>query len=142
MITESEVNKKAKAGIEQLQGGFNSWTKGVGKYSTETIYGILGANWAVRSKPNEILADPWAMWSVGFCVIFLIVNLLVVYTMSEILERRIEWAKEHKHAFFAERHNLAWPWTDCIEWVPGFRRLLCFLLPLMAAVCFLVSLIQ
>ncbi len=83
-------------------------------------YALIGANWAIFTSINGILASFWAKWSIVLVLLALTVGVLGSWVLSELMRSQISraesnyggWAKE-----FAEAKGTSdpWPFSEGME---------------------------
>jgi len=76
-------------GQKKLLGAFNIWSAGLSRHSVQAVYAIIAANWATHVKPNNpILTDKLAVWSMAFCILFIIANILITAILTKLHKTR------------------------------------------------------
>ena len=135
-------SEKLERGISQLSEGYNAWSEGLGTYSVQSVYAIIGANWAVHSGANKILLNPYSKWSMAICVSFIIFNIFFVGLISEMHYYRLNKAIKNSEWWLKQfRENKDWPYTLKIERCGLTLRIVKVFAPITAGFLFLLSII-
>jgi hypothetical protein len=140
---QQNISKKLKEGISQLTDAYNAWSGGLGTYSVQSVYAIIGANWAVHSRAEKILSNPYSKWSMAICISFIMFNIFFVGLITEMHYYRLDkaikkpkwWLKESKE------QNKDWPYTWKIEICSLLLRIVKVIAPFTAGFLFLKSII-
>lgn len=133
-------------GSKRLQDDFNAWSEMLTTRSIELSFAIIAANWAVHGNENNILNNFFAKWSILIIFVFLGVNLMFTWLLSERLFARHDYAEKNHESWkkefenYKKEKNPIWPYTHFIEGSPKYLRHLKFLLPLLSASFFIKSL--
>jgi hypothetical protein len=139
-MNESNGLKDAK---EKLTDAYNDWSAGLGVYSVQAAYAIIAANWAVHAKPDSILSNRYATWSIFTCIAFISINIFMVWRITEMHYDRISDAEKDNNWWLKEyenRNHTKFPYTQEIESWSKFLRKLKGLAPIAAGTLFLFSL--
>ena len=139
----TEESKTIKEYKKELTDAYNDWSTGLGKYSVQAAYAIIAANWAVHTKPNTILSNKFATWSIGICVAFITINIFMVWRITEKHYKRLLDAEEDKDGWekeYQNRANTKFPYTQEIEYWSKFLRQIKALAPIAAGILFVFSL--
>ena len=129
-------------GKKDLTEAFNAWTAGLAIYSVQATYAIIAANWAVHSR--QFLSNRYAMWSIGVCVGFIMVNILLVWVITEFHGYRMNKAYSDKSWWLKEYNKRAltkWPYSRKIEYTSFVLRIIKGLAPIAAGILFILSLL-
>jgi hypothetical protein len=143
-INSGEDLQGAKQGQESLRIYYDEWSSAVGNLGVHVTYAIIAAIWAVYSGTDEILANPYALISIGICVFFLALNLLLSEIMTEWLRVRWQKAEDNKKWWIEEykrRNETQWPYTKGIEQLGRWLRYMKTVAPVAAGASFIVSLL-
>jgi len=136
-------NKSPEGGKNTLVEAYNAWSAGLGSYSVQAAYAIIAANWAVHAKTESILLNCYSTWSMGICVGFISVNILLVWFITELHNCRINkamtspewWQREYD-----KRAKTRWPYTWAIETLSLWLRIIKGFAPISAGLFFILSL--
>jgi hypothetical protein len=145
MNQEKELfDKTIQEGTSDLLETFNAWSSGLSNYSVQATYAIIAANWAVFASADSIMKAPWALWSIGVCVLFLSINILGVGVITEMHHNRLRKAL-HEHKWWMAEYecrnekNSEWPYTVATETWSLRLRLLKIVAPLIAGFLFIIA---
>ena len=137
-----------KSGQTKLLDELNIWSSGLSKHSVQAIYAIIAANWATHVKPdNPILANNFAICSMGFCIAFIVVNILITGLLTKLHKERWREAEDNTESWiddFQNRNNTKskWPFTNKIENYGDILRYMKIFAPFIAGGFFLISLFK
>ena len=136
--------KSPEEGQKELLAYANNWSTYLGVHSVHAVYAVIAANWAVHSSPNAILTNTCAVLSIGVCILFISLNLMLTYIMTGLLKKRWQKAEDYPNWWNKEWENQAetrWPFTLAIEKFGAYLRLLKAAAPILAGILFLFSLV-
>lgn len=141
--TGKETEITPQEGKEELRRYADEWSTAVGSLGIQATYAIIAANWAVHSNAGKVLGNMYAAISMGLCIGFLLIALLLTETMTELLRNRWQraedspewWSREWK-----EKATSRWPFTDGIERLARWLRYFKVCSPIVAGLFFILSL--
>lgn len=135
--------KPPEEGQKELLESAKTWSTGLGTLSVQAAYAIIAANWAVHRIPDTILTNRFATWSIGICIGFISINILLTGITTELLRSRWQKAEDTPDWWKSECERQAetkWPFTDSIEALGFGLRMLKIIAPILAGLFFLISL--
>jgi hypothetical protein len=145
--TDSEDKSSVmKNGQKELLDAFNIWSAGLSRHSVQAVYAIIAANWATHVQPNKpILTDTLATWSMGICIAFIVVNIILTGILTELNRDRWREAEDKTESWILDFNNRndkqsKWPYTNKIENYGAILRFIRVIIPLIAGSLFLISL--
>lgn len=136
----------APAALTELRDYYKGWTAQLTQRSFELSMAVIVANWSVSGGLNNLLLNPWAKASVAVVVIGLAATLLATWKMGELLRAQVKHAATSAAAWeqewqqFSGRAN-PWPFTDTINKLGSFQRLVKAFVPILGGVLFLCALL-
>jgi len=139
-------NDEMKSGQNKLLDEYNIWSSGLSKHSVQAIYAIIAANWATHVKPeNPILANNFAVWSMGICIAFIIINILITGLLTKLHRDRWREAEDNIKSWIDDFQNRndsksKWPFTNTIENYGIILHYMKIFAPFIAGGFFLISL--
>ena len=146
MTSLDNTTKEEEVGKQKLEDSFNIWSAGLSRHSVQAIYAIIAANWATHVKPtNPILSDKLAVWSMAFCIAFIMVNIFITGKLTKLHKDQWQEAEDNTESWkrdFRNRNdkNSEWPFTKEIECYGIALHYLRIFVPLIAGSLFLISL--
>jgi hypothetical protein len=128
----------------ELYEGFNAWTKSLSDYGLHAAYALIAANWAIHGVAKEILANPWAKYSMVAAVGYLGAHLLAAGCMVLLYKRRAIYADHNKDRWDKEFHDnrekaSPWPYTNLIQILGALIQFLNAVGPLTSGACLVAS---
>lgn len=148
-LSTTDIEDKSEVmenGQKELLDAFNIWSDGLSRHSVQAVYAIIAANWATHVKPNNpILTDKLAVWSMAFCIAFIIVNIIITGILTKLHKDQWQEAEDNTESWIRDFHqrndkNSEWPFTKKIECYGTILHYLRIFVPLVAGSLFLISL--
>ena len=135
-----------KNGQKELLDAFNIWSEGLSRHSIQAVYAIIAANWATHVQPSKpILNDTLALWSMGICIAFIVINIVISGILTELHRYRWREAEDRTETWVLDFKNRndkksKWPYTNKIENFGTALRFIRVSIPFIAGSLFLISL--
>ena len=102
-LSTTDIEDKSRVmenGQKELLDAFNIWSDGLSRHSVQAVYAIIAANWATHVLPSKsILTDTLATWSMGICIAFVVANIILTGTITELHRDRWREAEDRTEAW-------------------------------------------
>ena len=128
--------------LKDVQDTYIDWTRKLSETSFQLSLAIIGANWAAFGAVDKILSNVWAKFSLIVVIADLAINLIGTWRMSEILGRKVNYARKDTQGWNKDwgEKEYPWPFTRESEGLSRFLREVKVWFPLVAAALFFVAL--
>ena len=124
--------------LNRLHEDYNAWTDILTSRSRELSFGIIAANWAIN--PTGLSLNLWARASMLFAVSTLIISVIYSGVIAYSLRKRHDEVDHTKDENF--KPDGYGCYDEKIDYYSVVYQYLKFFLPLIAGVCFAVSILH
>lgn len=137
----------AHEALDAVRESFHYWSGKLTDSSFTLSAAVIGANWAVFGGAVEnLLSNPWAVWSVAVVVVSFGINLLGVRLMTEQLRGRMHYAEEDPTRWSKEFNETLgkknpWPYPESVDRLALALRECRTWFPILGGVLFLIALV-
>jgi hypothetical protein len=131
-------------GLTPLRDAHFYWTSKITDLSFQSCIGLIAANWAVYSKPGDLVEHSWSLVSVTVALLAVLMSLASASWLASLHFNQFYAAQDNPEVWkksweIAEKTPNEWPFTEEIVAVGKWSSLVKVCLPILSGICFAIG---